>query len=94
MSSHVYAIIVDGVVDNIIVATPAFISDLGLDGTGRAVRIDNLSPTPGVGWTYRRRRFAPPTPRVDPFAGLFPAEHPPVFAHLPFPAHQMPPAAS
>ena len=79
MTSHVYALIHDGVVENVIVATPAFVAEMTTD----AVRIDHLTPTPGVGWTYSRRRFSPPAPRVDPFAGRFPDLHVPPAAHPP-----------
>jgi len=63
-ASHVYAVVEHGVVSNVIVATAAFAAT-----AHRTVRIDQVVPRPGVGWSYANRRWTPP-PEVQ----LHPAE--------------------
>jgi hypothetical protein len=54
-SSHVYAVVEHGTVTNIIVATAAFAASIR--GT---LRIDNVTPRPGVGWTHSSQKWSPP----------------------------------
>jgi len=55
----VFALIQNGLVENVIVADANFIS--GISGQWQyCVRIDQLDPVPGIGWTYDGANFAPP----------------------------------
>lgn len=66
-----YACIKNGVVDNVIVASPAFVKKL----QGKYVRIDRLSVQPGLGWLYDDKDFtsplSQPTPQVGKQQGIF-----------------------
>lgn len=57
----VYAIIEDDLVANTIVADQNFI-DQNFPG---AINITNMSPRPGIGWTYVNGQFAAP-PETQP----------------------------
>lgn len=64
---QIYAVIENGAVINTIVATDAFIAEF----YPAAVRVDNLSPVPAIGWTYAAGVFTappvnPPPPVVKP----------------------------
>jgi hypothetical protein len=54
MTETVYAIIESGLVTNTIVADAAFVARYFPD----AIRVDTLSPQPGVAWTYASRTFS------------------------------------
>ena len=56
-ATQVYAIVQAGTVVNIVVATADFITTV----TG-AVRIDDVTPRPGVGWTYANKKWTAPAP--------------------------------
>ena len=56
-ATHVYAIVEAGVVSNVVVATADFIATV----KGH-VRIDTVTPRPGVGWTYENKTWTPPAP--------------------------------
>ena len=61
-----FAIIQNGTVANVIVADQGFIN-VHCPG---AVRIDTLTPVPGIGWTYDGTVFtAPPAPPLPPGFG-------------------------
>lgn len=55
----IFAVIKNGVVINTIVADQAFVDSVSSD-YGACVRIDQLDPVPGMGWTYVDGVFAPP----------------------------------
>lgn len=63
-NSHVYAVVEDATITNVVVATADFAR--ALPG---AVRIDQLNPRPGVGWRFTNRRWTPP-----PEVSLHPVE--------------------
>jgi len=51
-----YAIIQNGEVENVIVAASIVAGEL----YPGSVRIDDLNPIPGIGWTYSGGTFSPP----------------------------------
>lgn len=65
--SHVYAVVEDGTVTNVIVATADFAASI--PGT---VRIDHLAPRPGLGWTFAHRRWTAPADDAVHPAGYHP----------------------
>jgi hypothetical protein len=52
----IYAVIKNGVVDNTIVASQSFVNQ----HYPGAIRIDQMNPIPGVGWSYSNGQFSPP----------------------------------
>jgi hypothetical protein len=52
-----FAVVTSGVVTQVVTGLPSKIS---LQYPG-AIRIDNLNPMPGVGWTYDGSTFTPPS---------------------------------
>lgn len=52
---EIYAVITGGVVTNTIVADEKF-----ADGKPNIIRIDQMSPRPGIGWKYLKGEFIPP----------------------------------
>jgi len=70
-ASHVYAVVEHGTVTNVIVASAEFAATIR--GT---VRIDQVVPRPGVGWSYANKKWsAPPEIELHPEA-LFGPGHP------------------
>ncbi len=67
-----YALIRNGVVRNVIVATGDFIATI-LANWDAAIDISDLDPKPGIGWTYNGTTFSPPPPGPPP---------PPVFDRM------------
>ena len=59
-TTHVYAIVEKGVVTNVIVASAEFIA-----AVPGHVRIDTVTPRPGLGWTYANTRWTAPAPVVE-----------------------------
>lgn len=55
----IYALISNGVVQNIIVADANFIAGISANWQ-HCVRIDQLDPVPGIGWSYDGATFTPP----------------------------------
>lgn len=53
----IFAVISNGVVTNIIMASAAFV-DQYYPG---AIQISNIMPQPGIGWTYQNGEFSPPS---------------------------------
>lgn len=63
----VYAQISGNIIRNtIVVAEYESNLDLFLEGFDHLIRIDNLSPTPGIGWSYQDENFNPPPPEPAP----------------------------
>ena len=61
-ASHVYAVVEHGTVTNVIVASADFAATI--HGT---VRIDHVTPRPGVGWSYANKQWtAPPDVQLHP----------------------------
>ena len=60
---EIWAIITNDVVTNVIVATQDFIGN-----NPAAVRIDNVTPQPGIAWTYKDGKFTAPPPPPHPGA--------------------------
>lgn len=61
----IYAQIKDGLVKNTIVVdeeTPLNLFSVGFD---YLLRIDNLSPVPGINWSYDGSSYSPPPPEQD-----------------------------
>lgn len=58
----IYAQILSGTVKNVIRLTDASLESAFTVGFDYLVRIDELSPTPGVGWSYNGSTFSPPAP--------------------------------
>ena len=59
----IYAQVKDGIVKNTIVLEDENLLLLFKDGFDQVVRIDQLSPKPGIGWSYDGTNFsAPPAP--------------------------------
>lgn len=58
----IYAQILNGIVKNIIRLTDASLESVFTVGFDYLVRIDTLSPVPGVGWSYNGSVFAAPVP--------------------------------
>jgi hypothetical protein len=56
-----FAVINSNVVENVIVADQDF-ADLIAPNNQFVVRIDNLSPVPGIGWSYDGANFTQPEP--------------------------------
>ena len=52
--SHVYAVVEHGTVTNVILATAGFAATVR--GT---IRIDHVTPRPGVGWSYANKVWTP-----------------------------------
>jgi hypothetical protein len=52
-----FAVVTSGVVTQVVTGLPSKISEQ----YPGAVRIDNLNPMPGVGWTYDGSTFTPPS---------------------------------
>ncbi|HXR75149.1 MAG TPA: hypothetical protein VN737_04180 [Bryobacteraceae bacterium] len=68
MAQQTFAIVTGGRVANIISAEP----DVAAQSFPQAVRIDNLNPIPGVGWTYSAGVFASPySTAPQPFPTVF-----------------------
>lgn len=69
----IYAQIKNGTVMNTIVCagTPASALAVGFDAL---IRIDNLSPTPGIGWSYNGSTFAAPVIPPEPIADVTPRQ--------------------
>jgi hypothetical protein len=57
-----YAIIVGEIVANVIVADASFVAT----SAPGAIRIDNISPVPGIGWKYSGSTFTPPVSATAP----------------------------
>lgn len=51
----IFAVIKNGVVANVIMASQSFVDQYYLG----AVRIDTLTPKPGIGWIYAGGKFSP-----------------------------------
>lgn len=66
--THVYAIVTKGVVTNIVVATMEFIAHV----PGH-IRIDTVTPRPGVGWAYdsKTKKWTAPAPVIERVAPQF-----------------------
>lgn len=58
----IFAQIKDSLIKNIIVIEDPTIENHFLDGFDLLIRIDNLSPVPGIGWEYDGSNFNPPSP--------------------------------
>lgn len=56
----IYAQILNGIIQNIIVLDDPNISSLFSQGFDYFIRIDNLSPTPQIGWLYDGNNFSSP----------------------------------
>lgn len=56
----VYAQIKDSIVRNVIVLDDVTLAPLFDDSFDAIVRIDNLFPSPGIGWSYDGNTFSPP----------------------------------
>jgi len=54
-----YALIKSGVVENIILADAEFISIIA-SSWDHCVRLDEIDPCPGMGWTYENGTFSAP----------------------------------
>lgn len=62
----IYAQITDNVIQNTIVLDDSGLLSLFTQGFDMCMRIDNLDPQPGIGWSYDGRNFNPPPPEPDP----------------------------
>jgi hypothetical protein len=58
---QVWAVIVSGVVINVVTAVEET-ALIGAPEGASAVRIDTVSPVPGIGWSYDGEDFAEPAP--------------------------------
>lgn len=61
----IFALIKNGVVQNVIVADQTFI-DNKVSGYDHKIRIDNLDPIPGIEWEYDGSVFTNPNAVVPP----------------------------
>lgn len=61
-----YAQITQGTVQNVIVLNDASLESLFLSGYDSLIRVDQLSPEPGIGWTYQNGQFIAPETLVEP----------------------------
>lgn len=57
-----YAQIKDGIVKNVILLDDAGLASHFAIGFDSCIRIDDVSPVPGIGWTYAGSVFSEPTP--------------------------------
>lgn len=70
----IYAQIKDGVISNTIVADEETPLSLFAEGFDSLVRVDELSPRPGPGWTYDGAHFSAPAVEVAPIADVTPRQ--------------------
>jgi hypothetical protein len=57
----IYAQILNGVVVNIIILNDSTLEPLFAQGFDACIQIDQLSPQPGIGWSYDGQSFTPPS---------------------------------
>lgn len=55
----VFACVKNGIVENTIVADQNFADSIAAQ-YDFVIRVDNLNPQPGIGWTYIDGEFSPP----------------------------------
>lgn len=56
----IYAQILNGIIENIIVLDDPSLSSLFSQGFDYFIRIDNLNPVPQIGWLYNGSSFSDP----------------------------------
>lgn len=61
----VYAQIKNSKVENLIIIEDSSLLSLFLNGFDYIIRVDNLNPQPGPGWSYDGVNFSAPIPQVD-----------------------------
>lgn len=61
----IYGQIKNGVIQNTIVLEDANLSSLFAIGFDFCIRIDNLTPIPGINWNYNGTTFSTPTPPIS-----------------------------
>lgn len=59
-----YAQIKDGIIKNTIVLNDPTLEPLCSSGFDHLIRIDELKPMPGIGWTYDGTTFIKPLPKL------------------------------
>lgn len=60
-----FALIKNGLIENVIVAEQAF-ADQMKPKFDHVIRVDELDPLPGIGWSYADGAFTPPAPPEPP----------------------------
>lgn len=61
----IYAQIKNNLVQNCIVLDNATLEPLFLEGFDYLIRIDNLDPQPGIGYSFDGQSFSPPIPQLE-----------------------------
>jgi len=56
----IYVQILNGIVKNSIVLTDISLEDLFLEGFDYLIRVDTMTPQPGIDWLYDGSSFSPP----------------------------------